>query len=229
MIFDQYRHEISTPELPKIARLVPFERHLSAVRWQFIRGVLTGILVSSAVAIPVFKYSNVRQRGVPVRQERGQTVLGGSDAQAASGGRKSTSETAGRSSPPSIPSILSIPQPSTPSNHFPDSPVEPALAKDRAKSPASFPVNRPVPITDRPSSEPAPAKETLSRLAQLWASFEAGNSKAAVALADVYLRGDGVPVNCEQARVLLFVASKQNNAEATKKLRDLDETGCPAP
>ena len=50
-----------------------------------------------------------------------------------------------------------------------------------------------------------------------------------MALADIYLRGDGVPVNCDQARVLLFVASKENDAEATKKLQDLDETGCPAP
>jgi TPR repeat protein len=69
----------------------------------------------------------------------------------------------------------------------------------------------------------------LSTLAQLWASFETGDTKAAVALADLYMRGDGVPANCEQARVLLFVASKENNAEATKKLQDLDEAGCPAP
>jgi TPR repeat protein len=58
---------------------------------------------------------------------------------------------------------------------------------------------------------------------------QAGNTRAAVALADLYLRGDGVPVNCDQARVLLVVASKENNAEAIKKLQDLDETGCPAP
>ena len=77
--------------------------------------------------------------------------------------------------------------------------------------------------------EPRPTKKTLATLAQLWASVEAGNTKAAVALADLYLRGNGVPVNCDQARVLLFVASKENDAEATKKLQDLDETGCPAP
>jgi TPR repeat protein len=50
-----------------------------------------------------------------------------------------------------------------------------------------------------------------------------------VALADLYMRGEGVPVNCEQARVLLVVASKENNAEAIQKLKDLDENGCPAP
>ena len=31
--------------------------------------------------------------------------------------------------------------------------------------------------------------------------------KAAVALADLYTRGEGVEVNCEQARILLLVAS----------------------
>jgi len=36
-------------------------------------------------------------------------------------------------------------------------------------------------------------------------------------------------VNCDQARVLLLVASKENDANATKKLQELDETGCPAP
>jgi TPR repeat protein len=52
--------------------------------------------------------------------------------------------------------------------------------------------------------------------------------KAAVALADLYIRGEGVPVNCEQARILLQVASKKNNAEASKKLEELDQGGCPA-
>jgi TPR repeat protein len=45
-------------------------------------------------------------------------------------------------------------------------------------------------------------------------------------LADRYLRGDGVPVNCLQARVLLLVASEKKNAAAVKKLHELDKTGC---
>jgi TPR repeat protein len=61
---------------------------------------------------------------------------------------------------------------------------------------------------------------------QLWSTVQAGNMKAAVALADLYTRGEGVPLNCEQARILLLVASKKNNAEAPKKLRELDKGGC---
>jgi TPR repeat protein len=47
-----------------------------------------------------------------------------------------------------------------------------------------------------------------------------------VLLADRYLRGYGVPVNCLQARVLLLVASEKKNAAAVKKLHELDKTGC---
>lgn len=187
MMFDQRLDTLTTNESPNVTRLVPFERHRSAIRRQFIRGVVVGILVSSAVAIPAFKYANIRQRGASSHEGSGQTILGNSDAPVAS----------------------------------------------RPKPPMSVPLAHPAPLTDlsfpEPRPEPRPRKKTLSTLAQLWASVEAGNTKAAVALADLYLRGDGVPVNCDQARVLLFVASKENDAEATKKLQDLDETGCPAP
>jgi TPR repeat protein len=63
----------------------------------------------------------------------------------------------------------------------------------------------------------------------LWSLVQAGDSAAAVTLADLYIRGDGVPVNCVQAKVLLLVASKKGNTAAIKKLRHLKETGCTEP
>jgi len=63
---------------------------------------------------------------------------------------------------------------------------------------------------------------------RLWAAVQAGDTNAAVTLAGRYLRGDGVPANCLQARVLLLVASEKKNAEAIKKLSELDKTGCPS-
>jgi len=81
---------------------------------------------------------------------------------------------------------------------------------------------------------PAPAasnvyqpKKVLAKPQQLWSALQAGNMKAAVALADLYTRGEGVPVNCEQARILLRVASEKKNAEARRKLQELDKGGCP--
>jgi len=62
---------------------------------------------------------------------------------------------------------------------------------------------------------------------RLWAAVQAGDTTAAVALAERYLHGDGVPENCLQARVLLLVASEKKNPEAIRKLSELDKTGCP--
>lgn len=204
MMFDQHPNALTTPELPNITRLVPLERYLSAIRRQFIRGVVTGILVSCAVALPAFKYSNMRQRGASFQAGTGKTAVENSDAQAASRARKSTSETAGTFFPTPV---LPKPQPSKPSH-----------------------VSQPAPLTGASFPEPQPTKNPVVTTPQkLWSSVQAGDTKAAVALADLYLRGDGVPVNCDQARVLLLVASKKNDPNATKKLQDLDETGCPAP
>lgn len=227
MMIDQHPNTLATPELPNITRLVPLERYLSAIRRQFIRGVVTGVLVSCAVAIPAFKYSNMRQRGTSLKEGPGKTAVENSDAQNASRVRKSTPETAGTFFPTPV---LPKPQPSKPSNDFPDNPVKPVLSSDSPKSPVSFHVSQPAPLTGISFPEPQPTKNVVVTTPQkLWSSVQAGDTKAAVALADLYLRGDGVPVNCDQARVLLLVASKKNDAEATKKLQDLDEAGCPVP
>jgi TPR repeat protein len=50
---------------------------------------------------------------------------------------------------------------------------------------------------------------------------------AEVTLASRYLRGEGVPQSCAQARVLLEAAAKRGSAEAKKKLSELGQSGCP--
>jgi len=61
---------------------------------------------------------------------------------------------------------------------------------------------------------------------QLWSAVQAGDTVAEVALAQLYLTGDGVPRNCEQARVLLRAASKSGNVEALEQLHKLDKSTC---
>lgn len=95
------------------------------------------------------------------------------------------------------------------------------------------------PISPQPEAHPRPipshyapdnrARKSGTTPEQLWAAVGQGNTKATVELADRFLQGDGVPVNCAQARVLLLVASKKKSAEATRKLRELDKTGCTKP
>jgi hypothetical protein len=60
----------------------------------------------------------------------------------------------------------------------------------------------------------------------LWSAVEAGDSSAEVELARLYLKGDGVPRNCEQARVLLRAAARGGNLEARHQLQKLYTTGC---
>jgi TPR repeat protein len=61
---------------------------------------------------------------------------------------------------------------------------------------------------------------------QLWSAIGAGDSSAEVPLAELYLKGDGVPKNCEQAAVLLRAASKNGNVEAPEKSKKLSKKGC---
>jgi hypothetical protein len=59
----------------------------------------------------------------------------------------------------------------------------------------------------------------------LWAEVARGEISAEIALADMYVHGDGVPKNCAQARVLLSAAAKRGNVIAVRKLIDLDSEG----
>ena len=60
----------------------------------------------------------------------------------------------------------------------------------------------------------------------LWSAVQKGSSGAEVDLAELYLRGQSVRKNCEQARVLLTAANNRNNADAGQKLAELSRYGC---
>jgi TPR repeat protein len=47
-----------------------------------------------------------------------------------------------------------------------------------------------------------------------------------VLLSDLYLRGDGVPRSCDQARLLLVAAAKRGSPLAAQHLRSLESQGC---
>jgi TPR repeat protein len=61
----------------------------------------------------------------------------------------------------------------------------------------------------------------------LWNSVENGDTHAEVALARRYVKGDGVPQSCAQARVLLEAAVKRGSGDARQKLDELGQSGCP--
>ena len=204
---------------------VSLERHLTKSRKQLLRGVVLGIAIGSAAG----------------------WFLGRGNAPSQSPSAvPSTAQNPTAPPPPTVevPVATAAPGPATPltaraasGRYVPDNPPRiaaspstssftPAPARPRTQGTASPHDNVAKPVSS-PAEGAKAAKKSTPTPQQLWASVQAGSMKAAVELADRFIRGDGVPTNCDQARVLLLVASEKKNADAIKKLHDLDKTGCP--
>ena len=72
----------------------------------------------------------------------------------------------------------------------------------------------------------AGTRDTPEAVKWLWKAVAKQNASAVMLLADLYIQGDGVPKNCDQARLLLGVAAKKGSNEAATKLRTLESNGC---
>jgi hypothetical protein len=60
----------------------------------------------------------------------------------------------------------------------------------------------------------------------LWKAVAKHNADATLLLADLYLKGQGVGKNCDQARVLLDAAARKGVKDAGQRLRHLQAFGC---
>jgi hypothetical protein len=60
----------------------------------------------------------------------------------------------------------------------------------------------------------------------LWKAMAKHNGAATLLLADLYLKGEGVSKNCDQARVLLDSAARAGMKQAGERLRYLQAFGC---
>jgi len=69
-------------------------------------------------------------------------------------------------------------------------------------------------------------RDTIEASKWLWKSVAKHNDKATLLLADLYLKGDGVSKNCDQARVLLYSAARKGASGAGERLRNLQAFGC---
>ncbi len=69
------------------------------------------------------------------------------------------------------------------------------------------------------------ASDSVAAAAWLWKAMAKGNPDAPVRLADMYVKGDGVPRSCEQALVLLQAAAVQGNARARNRLAAMHNNG----
>jgi hypothetical protein len=177
--------------------LVPMQRHLAAMRRQFIKGVLIGACAAGIVAFVAIMISQYvrenRATAKPSAELPLQTPRTGSTSLA----------------PPAV---------STP----PTDVFAIGDQKNRGVAP------RPPAVASAGTAAHTGLPKSPLTPDQLWTLVQAGNSTAAEALAELYIKGEGVPQSCAQARVLLLVASEKRNPAAIKRLADLDKNGCPA-
>ncbi|MGE5083028.1 MAG: hypothetical protein ACM3ND_08990, partial [Acidobacteriota bacterium] len=69
-------------------------------------------------------------------------------------------------------------------------------------------------------------RDTAEAAKWLWKSIAKHNGQATLLLADLYLKGNGVPKNCDQARILLDSAARKGVSGAGERLRNLPAFGC---
>jgi len=225
---------ISAPQfwgIPTTALLpeTPSREMQASFFWsRLLRGVATSFLIFVFVLMPILFLQNFRPEIGNSLIRIGEKLKGKSDIQ----------PDASASIPAQIPNP-SPPDPSRDTSSVP-TPSQAAPAKETPNPPdltAAAPTNRGTAdsadpsIVDRQhsrqhSADPHSTKGRSALAQQLWGAVGAGDSSAEVALAQLYLTGEGVPKNCEQARVLLRAASKNGNIEAQQQLRKLNKSAC---
>jgi hypothetical protein len=196
------------------------ENHDVYSRW--LRGAATGFVIVIFALVPFLLLQSSRSKAGDVLIHLGEKLKGAVAVQA-----DPSASTAGR----------------TPGSTMASTPAASDLKTDAVQavalsSPPAAAQTEPEKAVIREPNDDKRAASTQSRqdvhprasrsahASRLWSEVEAGDSKAEVELARLYLKGDGVTRNCEQARVLLQAAAKKGNAEALQEYRKLDLAVC---
>ena len=137
-----------------------------------------------------------------------------------------------------LPSSSPLPTPPSPSTEAKPAALQKeasgdsALPPDSSRQVTSQSPNPAIPGTkeDRDRSpdrrSPNSAQDRSAEVTRLWSAVASGNASAEVDLARLYLKGDGAPQNCEQAKILLRAAAKGGSVEARQQLKKLRTSGC---
>lgn len=209
--------------------LVPVQRYYSAKKRQLVLGVVLGVGLSAGVAWAAYKYSKYLRTETAAPRAAAESSLAKNETPATPAPRQPESVP---KTPPMdifsgsdsmravVPKSASNKPASTAKVHAQSRPL---TLEAKAPNPSARAIGQP-PVSSVPAADKKPAT-----FRQLWSAVQAGNSNAAVELAEHYIQGDGVPQNCQQARVLLLMASEKRNPAAIKRLQQLDKdkTACP--
>ena len=223
--------------IESLIELVPLQRHLTAKRRQLLCGVFLGIGISALVTLPALKFWNSRAHAETLKPALTDSSTLRNNAATEPPASDPPPVTAAKPNYP-VAEIFSDPSPvlsrkgTTSSlssrSQLPASYWKEELQKEALKT---VPVKAQKSLAGTSASSSASAttpKKSGMNPTQLWTEVQAGNSNAAVELAELYIKGNGVPRNCQQARVLLLAASEKRNTAAIKRLHDLDKgSACP--
>jgi hypothetical protein len=192
-------------------------------RRDFVRGVVTGIVISLLAIVGIFLFKAYRRQPgeLLVRSEEELRL-------------KSKPQLLPLGSPP-LSTSSSPPSDSSSAGHSGTGGAS-ITTSDKPADKIGQPSSQTLDTVERGQSELAFAQHYLSgtnvtrdspAAAQwLWTAVKKGNTTAEVALADLYLTGDGVTKNCKQARILLLAAATKGNAPAKQKLLEVLKHGC---
>jgi hypothetical protein len=121
---------------------------------------------------------------------------------------------------PKLPAKALIPAAATPSRNLPAEPAQ-VISPHQGNGAEELAVAQ-----GYLSSGNGKSRDSGEAAKWLWQSVRKQNGAATLMLSDLYLRGDGVPKNCDQARLLLDVAVRKSIAGAAERLRNLRAFGC---
>ena len=108
-----------------------------------------------------------------------------------------------------------------------ESPKQANPQRSDAAIPSTAETTREAPSSSRNQEAANSRQDRSAEATRLWSAVASGDSSAEVELARLYLKGEGVPRNCVQAKVLLRAAAKGGSVEARQELKKLQSRGCP--
>jgi hypothetical protein len=225
--FDLHSYHRNSSRHSEATSLVPLERHHAISRRLFISGILLGALAAVAITVAAFRYSNGSSNN-----ESADAAVPAPAIPPSSIPELKTPMLPGPSSISVVPASQQGFQHRAQLSLAVGSSKESAFLPIRPQTGAPIPAGHPVLWTSTPQARNVAVKndsraKSAATTDELWSGVRAGNVHATIALADRFARGDGVSANCEQARVLLTMASKKGSTEAARRLQQLDNTCSP--
>lgn len=224
--------DFGTPRAPRSSHFqattflpVPFFRRSGiSIFWPRRRYVLAaGSLVLLILVMPIFFSRNVRHEIGNALIRAGEKLKANPDVQPNASSREEPAQISSTNSVGASSVSGAVPETSATDTADESDPAAPPRAAQRDSTDP--------PLSDRENAGRRTAGTSFSKgrsplARQLWSALGAGDGSAELPLARLYLTGDGVPRNCDQARVLLRAASKKGNIEALQQLRQLNKRTC---